>query len=301
MRGNILITGGSGTLGHAIVRQALIAEWDANITIYSRSELAQAKMRTKHPHLRYVLGDVRDYDRLQAAMAGHDIVIHAAAMKRIPEAETHPRECYLTNVVGSENVARAAISVGVPRVVGISTDKACRAITAYGASKLMMEKLFQAQDVSGVTFTLVRYGNVVASNGSVIPIWQQAAREGRTIKVTDSRCTRFFMDEDQAVGLIESAAERPAGTILVPKMGKLNIVDMARLVAPGSPIVEMGLRSCEKLHEDLVHTDEDALDVGGSYLIGRGSPGHHYTSAIAPDLDPREFMRWVQEAEAREG
>lgn len=301
MRGNILITGGTGTLGHAIVRQAEIAEWDASLTIYSRSELAQAKMRAKYPNLRYILGDVRDYDRLQSAVVGHDTVIHAAAMKRIPEAEAQPSECFLTNVIGSENVIRACQNGGVTRCIGISTDKACQAITAYGASKLMMEKLFQAQShYQGTMFTLVRYGNVVASNGSVIPIWKQAAQEGRSIKVTDARCTRFFMDESKAVDLIESSVERPAGTILVPKMGKLNIVDLARLVAPGAPIVEIGLRSCEKLHEDLVHTDEEAMDIGGYYLIGRGGTGHQYTSEIAPDLNPSEFLQWVHEAESRE-
>jgi UDP-N-acetylglucosamine 4,6-dehydratase len=146
LSGNILlITGGSGTLGHAIVRTALQEHWDCTFTIYSRSELRQAQMRQAYPQLRYVLGDVRDYDRLSAAVTGHDLVIHAAAVKRIPEAEQQPVNCYETNVIGSMNVARACIRQGVKRCVGVSTDKACRAITAYGASKLAMEKLFQAQ------------------------------------------------------------------------------------------------------------------------------------------------------------
>lgn len=300
IRGNVLITGGSGTLGQAIVRTSLINQWDCQITIYSRSELQQSRMRAKYPDCRYVIGDVRDYDRLAAAIWGQDIVIHAAAMKRIPEAELQPRECFYTNVLGSENVARACIAAGVVRCVAISTDKACRSVTAYGASKLLMEKLFQAQSIRPTTFSLLRYGNVVASNGSVIPIWRKQAEDGKAVKVTDSRCTRFWMDEDKAVELIEMALEKPPGTILVPKMHKLNIVDMARLFVPNAPLVEIGLRSCEKLHEDLVHTDEEALDLGSYYLLGRGSTGHSYTSAMAPTLDGDDFLRWVREAEANE-
>ena len=140
LSGNILITGGSGTLGHAIVRAALQEAWDCTFTIYSRSELRQAQMRQKYPNLRYVLGDVRDYDRLSAAVAGHDVVIHAAAMKRIPEAEQQPINCYETNVIGSMNVARACVAGGVRRCVGVSTDKACRAVTAYG---VQVERLAQ--------------------------------------------------------------------------------------------------------------------------------------------------------------
>lgn len=298
--GNLLITGGSGTLGNAIVERAERDDWNCNITIFSRSELAQARMKIKHSHLRYVLGDVRDYDRLAAAVTGHDVVIHAAAMKRIPEAEQQPSECYRSNVEGSRNVIRACNAAGVVRCVAISTDKACRAVTAYGASKLMMEKEFQAQSNRPTHFSLVRYGNVVASNGSVIPIWRDQALRGASVKITDTRCTRFWMSEEMAVDLIEKALEQPAGTILVPKMGKLNLAAMARLVAPGGALVEVGFRSCEKLHEDLVHEDEIALDMGTHFLIGRGFTGLKYTSEIAPDIDGDTFLEWVTEAEERE-
>ena len=300
INGNLLITGGSGSLGKAIVERAERDDWNCNITIYSRSELNQARMRAKHPQLRYVLGDIRDYDRLQAAIAGHDVVIHAAAMKRIPEAEEQPYECYQSNVQGSKNVARACMDAGVVRCVAISTDKACQAVTAYGASKLMMEKIFQAQPNRPTTFSLVRYGNVVASNGSVIPIWREQAKQGHPVKITDIRCTRFWMSLDMAVDLLERALEQPAGTILVPKMGKLNLAVLARLVAPGAPLVEMGFRSCEKLHEDLVHEDEVALDMANHYLIGRGYTGLKYTSDMAPDIAPETFMEWLTEAEERE-
>lgn len=298
--GNILITGGSGTLGHAIVRKAMLDGWDCDITIYSRSELNQARMRARHPTLRYILGDVRDYDRLEAAVVGHDVVIHAAAMKRIPEAEAQPEECYKTNVYGSQNVARACIAAGVSRCVGISTDKACKAITAYGASKLAMEKLFQAQRRTPTSFTLVRYGNVVASNGSVIPLWRDLVAQGKSIKITDARCTRFWMAESDAVELIEMAVDNPHGTILVPKMKKLPIVEMARIVVPGAAMVEVGFRSVEKLHEDLVHTDEEAVEMRGHYLVGKGSTGHVYTSEMAPDLTAQEFLSMLREAEENE-
>lgn len=298
--GNILITGGSGTLGHAIVRRALLDAWDCDITIYSRSELNQARMRTRFPGLRYVLGDVRDYDRLSAAIMGHDVVIHAAANKRIPEAEAQPEECYKTNVWGSQNVARACIAAGVPRCIGISTDKACRAITAYGASKLAMEKLFQAQRRGPTSFTVVRYGNVVASNGSVIPLWRDLHAQGKSIKITDSRCTRFWMAESDAVELIELAADNPHGTILVPKMKKLTLPQMAQMVVPGASMVEIGFRSVEKLHEDLVHTDEEATELRHHFLIGKGSLGYSYTSEVAPDLTAQEFLSMLSEAEENE-
>lgn len=297
IEGNILITGGAGTLGYAIVQKALIEDWDCDITIFNRSELRQANMKAKYSRLRYILGDVRDYDRLAAAVVGHDVVIHAAAMKRIPDAEEQPTECYQTNVQGSINVARACIAANVPHCVAISTDKACKAVTAYGATKLMMEKMFQAQSHRPTNFHLLRYGNVVASNGSVIPIWRAAAALGKPVKITDVRATRFWMSEEQAVTLIEKALDQPAGLILVPKMGKLSLVDMARLVAPGAQLVEVGMRSCEKLHEDLVHTDEEATDIGNHYLIGRGYAGLHYTSQEAPDLNQQMFLEWVDESE----
>ena len=301
LTGNILVTGGSGTLGHAIVRTALQERWDCAITVYSRSELRQAQMRQAHAGLRYVLGDVRDYERLAAAVAGHDLVIHAAAVKRIPEAEQQPVNCYETNVVGSMNVARACIAGGVKRCIGISTDKSCRAITAYGASKLAMEKLFQAQPISQCIFTLVRYGNVVASNGSVIPLWRGQAKEGKPVTITDPEATRFWMGESEAVRLIEDAAFNGMGTIRVPKMRSLSLAELAAIVAPGTPIISTGYRSIEKKHEDLVHTDEAAESLDGYYLIrASGTTGHSYTSYDAPRLMPAAFRAMLSEAEAHE-
>lgn len=303
IQGNILITGGSGTLGHAIVRTALQEHWDCQFTIYSRSELRQAEMRAAYPLLRYVLGDVRDYDRLAAAVAGHDLVIHAAAMKRIPEAEAQPQNCYDVNIGGSAAVARAAQAANVAKVIGISTDKACQAITAYGASKLAMEKLFLAQPRTHTRFTLVRYGNVLASNGSVIPLWREQAARGQPLTITDRRCTRFWMTERDAVYQIEQAAAPMAPCVVrVPKMAALNIATMASYIAPGADTVETGLRSCEKLHEDLVNVDEPLIAGPDCFWIGGGAnttTGHRYTSAIAPQLDRAAFLAMLETSEAQ--
>lgn len=303
LTGNILITGGSGTLGHAIVRTAEREGWGCTFTIYSRSELRQAQMRVRHPNARYVLGDIRDYDRLASAITGHDLVIHAAAMKRIPECEAHPSECYQTNVLGSMNVVRACIAGGVRRCVGISTDKACRAITAYGASKLAMEALFQAQQGSRTIFTLVRYGNVVASNGSVIPLWREKAAKGEPLPITDIRCTRFWMAPSEAVGLIVDAASTYySGVTIVPKMGALSLVEMAGIIAPGTDLVETGLRSLEKIHEDLVHPEETAKEIGHQFWLRQpgGVLGQSYTSDTAPRLTKAAFLSMLAEAESYE-
>jgi UDP-N-acetylglucosamine 4,6-dehydratase len=301
LSGHILITGGSGTLGHAIVSMSIAEQWDCQITIYSRSELRQAQMRAAYPQLRYVLGDVRDYERLSAAGAGHDVVIHAAAMKRIPEAEQQPIICYETNVIGSMNVARACIAGGVKRCVGISTDKSCRAITAYGASKLAMEKLFQAQSDGPCIFTLVRYGNVVASNGSVIPLWHQQAKEGRPISVTKKDATRFWMGETEAVRLVEHAFTMQAGTITIPKMRSLSLEELARIIAPGAELIETGFRSVEKLHEDLVSSDERASETFSHIILSDvGSARLRYTSYDAPRLTPAAFRAMLAEAESHE-
>lgn len=296
LSGDILITGGTGTLGRAIVRAALAERWDCRITIYSRSEYRQAQMRSEYPQLRYVLGDVRDYDRLQAAVAGHDTVIHAAAIKRIPEAEAQPDECIAVNVVGTANVVRACIVQAVNRCIFISTDKACAAKTAYGASKLMGEALIRATPSMPTRFVYCRYGNVLASNGSVLPIWEQQAAEGRALTITDSRCTRFFMSERDAVRTIERAALLDHGECFVPKMGALNIAEMARLLHPGSDLVETGLRSLEKLHEDLIHPDEVAAECPDHFVLGRGQTGHRYSSDMAPALSADELRRMMADA-----
>lgn len=303
LRGRILITGGAGTLGRALMRESERRGWDAEFTIYSRGELLQAQTRALFPRARYTLGDVRDYDRLAAAVQGHDLVIHAAAMKRIPECEAHPSECLATNVTGSLNVARACAAAGAA-AVAISTDKACRASTLYGASKLAMEGIFrEAARRTGLRMTLVRYGNVVASRGSVIPLWRQQHAAGQPLTITDERMTRFWMSEADAVELVAMAAGAPSGSILVPQMGAMRVVDMASALFPIARMAVIGLRSDEKLHEDLVHEDEPAVEAAGHYLIHSPSAtrGHRYTSELAPRLTPEAFLEMLTLAEAAEG
>lgn len=300
LAGNVLITGGTGSLGHAIVRRATAENWPCKITIFSRSELLQAQMRAKYPDLRYVLGDVRDAGRVSDAIAGHDVVIHAAAMKRIPECEAQPVECYATNVQGSINVLRACVQHGVGRVVGISTDKACRATTAYGASKLAMEKAFQAVPEGRTVATCVRYGNVVASRGSVIPIWREQAARGEPLTITDPHMTRFWMSIDSAVTLVLDGANARHGEIWIAKMGALSIDDMIDAAGlSGHPVKVIGLRSDEKLHEDLVHLDERVVDGAGHYVIAScGRRGFHYDSEHARRIRGDEFRAMLAAGEA---
>lgn len=299
---NILITGGSGTLGQAIVRMALAENWPAQITIFSRSELRQAQMRAKYPHCRYVLGDVRDYERLATAIAGHDLVIHAAALKRVDLCEREPLECFQTNVQGSANVIRACVQHAVHRCIAIDTDKSVRAITVYGASKLLMRGLFGTSDYGLTTFTMARYGNVIASNGSVIPLWRKQAGEGHPLTITDRRCTRFWMAPSDAVRAVVAAAALGDGETYVPCMGALPLVEMADIIAPGSDTVEVGLRGVEKIHEDLIHEDEEAIEVeeGDYFIVGSGHKGTRYTSDIAPRLPRERFLAMLEETESYE-
>lgn len=298
MDGSILITG-NGTLTRAILRQAARDRWDARFTVFSRSESRLALLKQRYPHVRTVVGDVRDASSVSAAIAGHDIVIHGAALKRIPECEAQPDECFETNARGSLNVARACLAHGVAVAVGISTDKACRAATVYGASKLLLEGIWKAQPAGATRFVGVRYGNVVASTGSVIPIWRQQYREGKPLTITDRRMTRFWMSPTEAVRLICEAVEFIGQTpkFRVPKMGALSIPALADIICPGAHTSEVGLRSTEKLHEDLVHTCEMAAETVDAFFIGAGELGHHYDSATCRHLKPEEFHAMLADAE----
>lgn len=311
LTGNILITGGSGTLGHAILTKAAREQWDAHFTIFARSESRLARMRQRFPKARYLIGDVRDYERLEAAIAGHDVVIHAAAMKRIPECEQAPGECFATNVQGSANVARACVAQGVKTAIAISTDKACRAITVYGASKLMMEGIWRGQEEGHTKFVAVRYGNVVASTGSVIPLWREQYKQGKPLTITDRRMTRFWMAPSEAVALVEKADKDVHRAVLIPKMSALSIPSLAEIICPGARLTEIGLRSTEKLHEDLVHSCEQASEGPYHYVLtdeqqeGQKvrsvvSIDHSYDSARCPTLTKEAFLSMLAEAEELE-
>lgn len=256
LSGNILITGGSGTLGHAIVRTAEREGWDCTFTIYSRGELRQVQMRQQHPRCRYVLGDVRDYDRLSTAIAGHSTVIHAAAMKHIDLGDQQPGECFAINCGGSENVIRACIFNGVQRCVAISTDKVARAVTAYGASKLIMEKLIQTASDDPTIFTAARYGNVIASNGSVLTVWREMLARDGYVTATEADMSRFWLTTNDAVKLIELAAEQPANTIAIPRLPALSMRTLREYFLPDAEFRYAGLRTNEKRHEDLLTPEE---------------------------------------------
>lgn len=291
LTGNILITGGTGTLGHAIVRTAERERWDCQITIYSRSELRQAQMRQQHPQCRYVLGDVRDYERLAAAVAGHDQVVHAAAMKHVDLGDQQPGECYAVNCGGSEQVIRACIAHGVGRCVSISTDKVARAVTAYGASKLIMEKLLQTAPSAPTAFTVTRYGNVIASNGSVLTVWREMLDRDGYVTATDPDMTRFWLTTDDAVRLILLALEQPAGTVTIPRLPALSMRALRGYFLPDAEFRYAGLRTNEKRHEDLLTPEEarsaelcaDARAPWGFYRLWshavNESAGDGYSSA----------------------
>lgn len=267
--GSVLITGGTGSLGRAIVERAQSENWNAQFTILSRDEVKQSEMKREFPGLRYVLGNVSDLDWMRTMMRGHRTVIHAAAYKQVPSAEFNAREAVHANVMGSMAVAEAAIWADVERVVGVSTDKACAPVNAYGATKMLMEKVFQEASTWGDTFfTLCRYGNVLGSRGSVVPLFQKQHRETHLwpgnpaeqpgcMTVTDTRMTRFWLTLNQAVELVVQAYDlRVDGGIVVPKAPASTVMDVARAVCETCLIKDIGIRPGEKLHESLIHKGE---------------------------------------------
>lgn len=272
----ILLTGGTGSFGNAFVERVL-AQWpDAVVRVYSRDELKQSEMRARfgERNVRYLIGDVRDRARMSRAAQGCDIVVHAAAMKQVPACEYNPFEAVRTNVLGAQHVVDAAIDARVPRVVALSTDKAVNPVNLYGATKLCAEKIFVQGNAyaaqSATRFACVRYGNVVGSRGSVVPVFRQQLREQGRITVTDERMTRFWITLPQAVELVLYALEHmQGGEIFVPKIPSMRVVDLADAIAPDVPRDLIGIRPGEKLHELLLTTDESrhAVDGGDVYVV----------------------------------
>ena len=272
---SVLVTGGTGSFGHKFVEIMLARHRPRRLCIFSRDELKQSEMmaRFNDPSLRFFIGDVRDRERLVRAMHGVDIVFHAAALKQIPACEYNPFEAIQTNVLGAKNVIDAAIDQGVKRVIGISTDKACQPTNLYGATKLCAEKLFVQGNVygypRGTAFAVVRYGNVIGSRGSVVPLFTTQRASGR-VTVTDRAMTRFWITLDQGVELaIRSAELMRGGEIFVPKIPSMRIMDLVRSLAPGCEVDDIGIRPGEKLHEILVSEDESrqALEFDGMFVI----------------------------------
>jgi UDP-N-acetylglucosamine 4,6-dehydratase len=273
---SVLVSGGTGSFGRQFAQLMLAEYHPKKLIIFSRDELKQHTMQTGgfgHPSLRYFIGDVRDVNRLRRAMAGVDMVVHAAALKQVPACEYNPLEAVKTNIAGAKTIIDAALDTGVKKVLALSTDKAVNPVNLYGATKLVAEKLFvQANAYSGsgpTRFSCVRYGNVVGSRGSVIPLFLEQRKTG-TVTLTDRRMTRFWLTLRQGVRFVVQAIERMAGgEVFVPKIPSMRLVDLAEAIAPGCAIREIGIRPGEKLHEVLVSEDEarNALEFDDRYVI----------------------------------
>lgn len=320
----VLVTGGTGSFGQAFVDRVLRDGAPKRLVVFSRDELKQHEMAQRFPPsadspIRYFIGDVRDRDRLSRAFDGIDVVVHAAALKQVPAAEYNPMEAIKTNVLGAANVIDAALDRGVSQVIGLSTDKACSPVNLYGTTKLAQEKLFVAANnyagAHDTRFSVVRYGNVAGSRGSVIPLWREhAARcaipdlghpgwgmpgyvECSGIKITDPRMTRFWITLPQAVEFVLESLERmQGGEVFVPKLPSVHMTDLAQAIAPGCRQEIVGIRPGEKLHESLIGVDEarNAYEYGSYYAImppdampdhGNLPEGWHYTSNSSPILD----------------
>ena len=276
----ILVTGGTGSFGSCFVDHVLKKLRPRRLVIFSRDEAKQYEMARRlppaeHECLRYFIGDIRDLERLRSAMKGIDIVVHTAALKHVPIAEYNPFECISTNIQGTENVIRAAMHCAVERVIGLSTDKAVAPINLYGATKLAAEKLLIAANNlagdDGPRFSVVRYGNVVGSRGSVIPHFRDLIAKGaKRLPITDQRMTRFWITLQAGVEFVVSSLDlMHGGEIFVPKLGAVKVVDLARAMAPDLPHEIVGIRPGEKIHETLISVDEarSTLELADRYLI----------------------------------
>ncbi|HOY68765.1 MAG TPA: UDP-N-acetylglucosamine 4,6-dehydratase (inverting) [Candidatus Ozemobacteraceae bacterium] len=260
----LLVTGGTGSFGHAFIRHALENLQPRKVIVYSRDEFKQYEMERKFSSdkLRFFIGDVRDRDRLIRAFAGVDYVVHAAALKQVPAAEYNPFEAVQTNIIGAQNVVNAALETGVRRVIALSTDKACNPVNLYGATKLCSDKLFIAANAyAGSTrntrFAVVRYGNVVGSRGSVVPFFRDLAAKKAEIPITDERMTRFWITLTQAVKFVVDSFEMMSGgELYIPKIPSMKIPDLAEAIAPGCPRRVIGIRPGEKLHELMISHDD---------------------------------------------
>ncbi len=273
----LLITGGTGSFGHAFCRHILEHFSPKRLIIYSRDELKQYEMAQhfSDPALRFFIGDVRDGSRLKMAMEEVDFVVHAAAMKQVPIAEYNPMECIKTNIHGAESVITAALETGVQAVIALSTDKAASPINLYGATKLASDKLFvAANNIRGkrpTRFSVVRYGNVIGSRGSVLPFFKAQLEAGaKSLPITDERMSRFWITLDQGVRFVLNSFERmQGGEIFVPKIPSVKVVDIARALAPDLPLKHIGIRPGEKLHEVMIPRDDAHRTLGfeDHYLI----------------------------------
>lgn len=327
---SILITGGTGSFGRAFVATVLERyPGIRRLVIYSRDELKQYEMQqsfpqSRYPGIRYFIGDIRDESRLQRALEGIDVVVHAAALKQVPAAEYNPFECIKTNVLGAQNLIEACLSNGVQNVVALSTDKAAAPVNLYGATKLCSDKLFiAANNITGnrdLRFSVVRYGNVMGSRGSVIPFFLEQRRTG-VLPITDPRMTRFSISLREGVAMVLWAIENAwGGEVFVPKIPSYRITDVAAAVAPECRQDIVGIRPGEKIHEEMITSSDSfntvdlgdyyaILPVGGAYTVehycekrgARPVPvGFAYNSGSNPDFLSVEQLRQMVTAHAAE-
>ncbi|KGK41849.1 UDP-N-acetylglucosamine 4,6-dehydratase [Nitrincola sp. A-D6] len=274
---SILITGGTGSFGHQFVKTILQRHAPRRLVIYSRDELKQYEMQQVFDQkcMRYFIGDVRDRERLTQAMRDIDYVIHAAALKQVPAAEYNPTECIKTNIYGAENVIQSALANNVDKVIALSTDKAANPVNLYGATKLASDKLFvAANNMAGklkTQFSVVRYGNVVGSRGSVVPYFKKLLEQQTDhLPITDPRMTRFWITLQQGVDFVLKNFQRMhGGEIFVPKIPSIRITDLAEALAPGTPLKTIGIRPGEKLHEIMCPSDDShlTLEFDDHYVI----------------------------------
>ncbi len=300
---SILITGGTGSFGRALISELLHHHNPQRVAVFSRDELKQYEMKQRYlddDRIRFFLGDIRDRERLTMAMNGVDYVVHAAALKQVDTAEYNPMEFVKTNILGSENVIQAAIANDVKKVVALSTDKASSPVNLYGATKLTADKLFISSnhyvEAGGTRFAVVRYGNVMGSRGSVIPFFRDKDARGEPLPITDARMTRFWITLNQAVQfVIDSFDDMVGGELYVPRIPSMKIVDLAKAIAPDAELVEIGVRPGEKLHEEMIAVADaprtvrrddryvvaPTLAIWGGYLPPVGDPvpdGFSYSS-----------------------
>ena len=294
----ILVTGGTGFFGQQFVRTLLQRCQPRRVIVFSRDELKQHNLRTHlpDPRLQFFIGDIRDRDRLyRAFQAGVDVVVHAAALKQVPACEYNPFEAVKTNILGAQNIIDAAIDCKVSKVLALSTDKAVSPANLYGATKLCMEKLFvHGNSYAGgrtTAFSCVRYGNVVASRGSVIPLFMEQREQGR-ITVTDARMTRFWITLEQGVDfVIHCIGKMSRGEVFVPRIPSMHLMDLVAAVAPGCAVEYTGIRPGEKLHETLISVDEarHARAFGDRFVIYPESPSWDRTEKLLGDTLPEGF------------
>jgi len=314
---SVLITGGTGSLGKALTRELLDNHDLKRLIIFSRDELKQLEVRrlfNDDPRLRFFIGDIRDLKRLQRAFHRVDYVIHAAALKQVDTAEYNPFEYIETNVRGSQNVIDAAIDSGVKKVVALSTDKASSPINLYGATKLCADRLFISGNHYAASydtrFCVVRYGNVSGSRGSIVPIWKQLAAEGKSLPLTDSRMTRFWITLPQAVQFVLQSFEvMSGGELYVPRIPSIRITDLAEAIAPGAPTHEIGIRPGEKLHEEMIAADDSRRTVilDDRFLVmphlagwGYAPPSHGTAAADGFSYQSNTNDEWLSVEELRD-